>query len=204
MGKLILELDQAVARGEGGRSLGAISLRLHARDRVWLEGFSAEQSAMLEQLVAGIHSPVKGRIIEPQRIHVQGDGLMRSRMDFRESISEFLDAPSTPAMVRLQERRRSVRVVADRLGLSPRQMRNPVRLMGEEIKIKYIVLRLLLSRAELLIFSNILEEADPLSLEQLRHHWEEFPGAIIASGSRDKLPGEPNLVVNACSLQTEE
>ena len=201
MGKLLLELDQAVVRGEGENVFGPISLRIHTRERIWLDGFSPKQMVNLEKLLSGARSPVKGRLIEPQRIQVQGDGLMMERLDFRESISDYLDAPGTPDMVRMEDRRRSVRVLVDRLGLSPRDLRNPVRLLGEEIKIKYLVLRLLLSRAEVLLWSWVITQADPASTKQLQLHWKEFRGAILAAGSREDLPGPPTSVLRYDSAQ---
>ena len=189
----LLELEDVIMQGENDLSVGPISLKLFPRGRVWLEGFEADQVAAIESLLAGQKKHIAGRLLEAKPVQFLSDQIIRQRYDFHQSISDFLESHAAPSQVWLEGRKRSVRVLVDRLGLTPKDMRSPVHLSSGPVQDKFIALRLLLSRADILLISSFLHKLDTSVKTMLASHWGDFPGVIIAACDDTDLPGVPDM-----------
>lgn len=190
--KPLLILREVVVTDDEGRELGPLSCVIHRGERLWLEGADAPRIRALEAVLTGRLKPSSGSLEELQVVVTQSDGRLRASIPRSRSINDFLHSPDCPEFIRLEGRRRSIRVLLDRLELTPGSLRRPLKMQPPEIVEKYLALRFITSQADLLVGGDIYSSRDPAIRHALRSRWGDHPGAVLAATSRAGLPGRPD------------
>jgi hypothetical protein len=186
---------QGVRLGSGDATSPIIDWPLHESERIWLDCPVPSWQAELEAILTGAAKPQDGYLEELSTITVQTDTHQRNTLNRNQSIADFLDSPDTPAHVWLQNRRRALGVLVDLLGITPAMTRRPLKMEPPPVAERLWVLRFLLSRAELLLGSDIFQLQDAAIRSALARRWEDIPGCIVASCARESLPGPVDTVV---------
>ena len=199
--RLLVELDAVLGREKSGFELGPISWRIFKGERAFLKGFDSDSLSALENLLGGLRQPVSGVIVEPKPVQFISDRLILKNTDLRHTIGEYLASPAAPDMVWLDGRKRSARVIIDRLGLSPRDLRQPLRHSSDLLRIKFVAIRLLLTRADILLISDLITQADPPTMHLLQNHWADFPGAMLAAASQFPGPYTTEVIAHEGGVQ---
>ena len=169
--------------------VGPIDWTIHRTQRIWLETGAQAEFHALSELLSGRVRPVEGYLEELGRVRAQSDYHLRSSLSLNRSISDYLNSSDAPEFVWLENRRRSVQVLLDRLGLMAKQMRLPLKFQSEEAVAKFSAFRFITSRADLLIGSEIFRGTDLQVERVLRARWADFPGVVIACSEFSRLPG---------------
>ncbi len=188
----LLTLHEVLLPLQGGGTWGPIDWILREKARVWIEGATEEQADVLTGLFSGKIKPAGGYMEELRTVVFQSDGLLRETLPPNRTIGEFIASPDAPAFIWLEGRRRSFRVLVDRLGLAPNNLRRPIKLESAEVVLKYLALRFLVSRADVLMGRELFATKDEQVREVLRLAWKDFPGALVAPVSAENLPGDPD------------
>ncbi|MCZ6729997.1 MAG: hypothetical protein O7C61_09850 [SAR324 cluster bacterium] len=175
--------------------MGPVDWTIHRSERIWLECGNTNQYEGFVELISGRRKPSAGYIEELGGVTVQSDRWIRESINLNQSIQDYLHSTDAPEFVWMENRRRSINVLLDRIGLTPDKFRRPLKLQPGEVLDKFWVVRFLVSKADLLIGRDIFMLADPLVRGALRVRWSDIPGAVIAAGEYAGLPGTPDVHV---------
>ncbi len=173
-----------------GPALGPITWTL-ARGRRF--GVRCAEPGQWETLLLLLTRQVQlrsGVMEEVAPVIVQTDRHLREGQDLNQTIGDFLHSPDTPETVWLNGRRRSVGVLVDILGISPRDTRRAVKLDAPRLPDKLWALRFALSEAGLLLGREVFALPDAEIREGLRQRWPDWPGTVVAAEGGAPLPGE--------------
>lgn len=187
--RVLLSLQQVQFASPDGSTLGPLSWTLHARERVQWSCERETHWAALVHLLSGQGEVRGGRVHEPRPVSVQTDLHLWERTDWSQSIGAYLRDPALPRTIWLEGRLRSVRALADRLGIQPQHTRQPLKLEPGPVQRRFWALRWLLSGAELRIARELLREPDAHVREVLAQAWPELPCAVVAGVHAADLPG---------------
>ena len=201
-GKPLLIFRDAFIRTPEGEEMGPIRWMLHRGERVCVEcglpgGFDA-----LAAVLMGQARPYAGSVEELEPVVAQSDARLRETLNLNRSIQDLLQNPETPDFVWLEGRRRSLGVLMDRLDLVSSRLRLPLKMEPPEVVGRFVALRFILSRADLLIGREVFAAADAAVRSALRARWNDFPGAVVAGVVPDDLPGKPGIRVVISSAGT--
>jgi len=185
----LLSLLHVVVRTPAREEVGPITWEIGRPSRTWLEVALPGHLEALVGLLSGRLQPVRGQMREHRTVHIQTDAHLRAALRPGHTIDEFLHSPDAPEHVWLEGRRRSLGVLLDRLGFSPHHFRRALRLQPPEVFERYLALRFIVSRAELLIGAELWNSPDPLVRAALAQRWLDFPGAVVVAAPRGALPG---------------
>ena len=191
----LLTLHEVVIRDAGGAEIGPIDWSIHLGERVWVDFADELQYSLLATLLSGRAKPASGYIEELKPVRVQSDLLLRQSINLNRSISEYLHSSDAPEFVWLDNRKRSVQVLLDRLGLTANRFRMPLKFQPPDVIEKFVAFRFVISRADLLIGCDLFAVRDSNITEVLKMRWADFPGVVIAGTAREKLPGVPDVHV---------
>lgn len=185
----LLSFHDVIVRGPEGLQVGPITWEIARPGRIWLECEHPRLLELLVGLLTGEKQPAAGRMRESGGITVQTDAHLKSALNPNRTIADFLHSPEAPEYVWIEQRRRSVGVLLERLGLSPQHLRRPLKMASEAVTLKYLALRFLTSRADLLIGGEIFRTADPLIQAGFRMRWADIASVVIVAAPRELLPG---------------
>ena len=191
----LLTFHDLIIRTAEGLSIGPINWSLHRAQRIWMECADERMFAAFAEVLAGVNRPASGYIEELSTITVQSDFRLRQALKLNQSIQEYLHSTDAPEFVWLENRRRSLNVLLDKIGLTPDRFRLPLKLQPAEVFDKFWALRFLVSKADLLIGRELFALPDPQIRESLRLRWGDFPGTLLAVAAQDELAGEPDVHV---------
>lgn len=194
-GRPLLTFRDAVCRTAGGKEVGPISWVLHPGERVCVESALPGGFEALADLLTGQAKPRAGFVEELQPVVTQSDTRLREELNLNRSVQELLQNPEIPQFVWLEGRRRSLGVLMDRLALAPNRLRLPLKLQPPEVVARYVALRFILSRADLLVGAEVFASPDEPVREALRARWADFPGAVVAGVAAASMPGKPGTRV---------
>ncbi len=188
--RVLYELRGVVAAAPGGGRLGPLDWVVVRGRRVGVSCAAPAQWQGLCDLLTGRRAPLSGRLEERETVTVQTDANLQEMLNLNQSISDYLNSTDAPEYVWLENRRRSLWVLIDLLGISPAMTRRPVKMESPALQRKYWALRFMVSRAELLLGREVFAIGDPAVQKALRSRWSDFPGALIACRGEGPLPGQ--------------
>ncbi len=188
--KPLLTFRDAVIPTAGGSKLGPIQWVLQRGERVCVESALPGAFEALAAVLMGQARPSAGFVEELETVVTQSDAHLRETLDLNRSIQDLLQKPEFPPFVWLEGRRRSLGVLMDRLALAPNRLRMPLKMEPPEVVDRFVALRFILSRADLLIGREVFACPDEPVRKALRARWDEFPGAVVAGGDPGSLPGK--------------
>lgn len=188
----LLTLHDVVIESDAHLRIGPINWTINRAQRIWLETEDEAQFLAIGDLLSGRLRPMEGYVEELHRVRVQSDYRLRGTAILNRSITDYLNSSDVPEQVWLENRRRSVRVLLDRLGLYANHSRLPLKFQSAEVMEKFAAFRFIISRADLLIGNQIFGGEDAEIEQVLRMRWLDFPGAVIACAELDRLPGAPD------------
>ncbi len=191
----LLSFRQAVFSGGDGLEIGPMDWYLERGTRVRVEGAHPAATHALFSALAGRLPPLRGAVSEWSEVVVQGDFLLREQLDGGRTIRDYLDGPDVPAYVWLENRRRAIGVLLDKLGLGPQFSRRPLKFQPDEVVEKFLAFRFLTSRADLLLGREVFQRQDPEIRNALRARLADFPGTVVAAGAASDLPFRVDRVV---------
>lgn len=191
----LLTFHEVVVETDTGGRIGPIAWTLHRAQRVWLETGNESQFVAFSELLSGRARPVEGYIEELNPVRAQSDYRLRESIVLNRSITDYLNTSDVPEHVWLENRRRSVQVLLDRLGLSANHFRLPLKFQSDEVMEKFAAFRFVVSGADLLVGGRIFDCADLKIRKVLKMRWSDFPGSVIACTQFADLPGEPDTHV---------
>ncbi len=191
----LLTFHDLVIRTAEGLSIGPINWSVHRAQRIWMECADEGMFAAFAEVLAGLVAPASGFVEELGTVTVQSDFRLRETLKLNQSVQEYLHSNDAPEFVWLENRRRSLSVLLDRIGLTPDTLRLPLKFQPAEVLDKFWALRFLVSRADLLIGRELFALPDPQIRESLRLRWGDFPGTLLAVAAHDELAGEPDVHV---------
>lgn len=171
------------------RRIGPIDWTLSRSQRIWLETSAEAQFHALAELLSGRLRPFEGYVEEFKPLRSQSDYQIRSSLILNRSITDYLNSSDAPSFVWLENRRRSVEVLLDRLGLTAQHRRSPLKFQTEEVVAKFVAFRFVTSRADLLIGSEIFRGTDKEVGKVLEMRWADFPGVVVGCADLSRLPG---------------
>lgn len=189
MRRILYTLRDVVIPVQGSPPLGPIQWSVPLGCRVGVSFPSPAHWAALTDLLTGRIRPQSGTLEEIGQVLVQTDGNLKESLDLNRSIADYLHSADAPEFVWLENRRRVLWVLVDRLGILPSMTRKPLKLETPAVRDKFWALRFMLSRAQLLIGNEIFQLADDRIRESLGMRWADFPGALIAAEGPRGPPG---------------
>ena len=190
----LLTLHEVRLDDGAGGSIGPVNWRIGRGQRIQLEVADDAQFAALVELFSGRGYPGSGYLEELRSVRVQSDKHLRKSLILNRSITDYLNMPAIPEFVWLENRRRSVRVLLDKLGLVSRQFRLPLKFQAAEVIDKFVAFRFVMSPADLLVGGWVFSAADPAIAAVLKMRWGDFPGTVIACVPPSGLPGRADAV----------
>ncbi len=191
----LLTFHDLTVRTAEGLNIGPINWTVHRAQRIWMECGDEGMFAAFAEVLAGLKRPASGYLEELGTVTVQSDFRLRESLKLNQSIEQYLHSSDAPEFVWLENRRRSLNVLLDRIGLTPNRLRLPLKLQPVEVFNKFWALRFLVSRADLLIGRELFALPDPQIRESLRMRWGDFHGTLLAVAAHDELAGEPDAHV---------
>lgn len=187
--RTLYHLREVAVPVPGGGRLGPIDWVLPRGKRFSVVCEEDAHWEVLSELLTGKILDFTGSLEEIETVTVQTDANLWESMDLNQSIRDFLHSPDAPDYVRLENRRHALWVLIDRLGLTARDTRRPLKLESEAVRIKYWALRFMVSRAELLLGRSVFASEDPEIREAIAARWSDFPGTLVIKDEGRPLPG---------------
>ncbi|MBI3991772.1 MAG: hypothetical protein HY342_00750 [Candidatus Lambdaproteobacteria bacterium] len=187
--QVLLSLRDVVLQDAGGARTEPFSLDIHEAERLHMQCARDGWRDRLVQVVSGQTKPAQGSLLEVVPVLVQSDANLRATLDLNRSLADYLHSEDAPEFVWLEQRRRSLQVLVDLLGIAPADTRRPLKLQSAQTVTRYWVLRFLLSRAQLLIGSEIFRLDDAQIRAAMARRWPDLPGAVLVCAPREALPG---------------
>ena len=159
--------------------LGPIHMTLMENRRYGVRAANPVLWNTLVDALTGQGMRVQGQLIEPRPLRAQTDTRLWEMMRPNDTLQNWLKGPEAPLHVWLGQRRRSIGVLVDQLGLGAQQSRTPIKLMGDVVRNRIWCLRFIVSQADLLIGRDIFALEDETIRAALHRRWEDFPGTLL-------------------------
>ena len=172
-----------------GRILGPVNWDIEKGDRIALECRIPEAYRVLVDVISAQLEPLEGYIEELERVVIQTDTRLKEVLSLNQTAHDILNSGVFPDSLWLENKRRSLWVVIDRLGLTPRNFHLPIKLEPPEIAEKVWALHFIASRADLLIGREIFMTGIPEIRTVLKQRWGDFTGTVICAAPDKDLPG---------------
>jgi hypothetical protein len=193
--RLLLGLHGVMFRTAERLEVGPIHLQVHRGEKILLRCDSEAIYAALLEVLSGRQQPIAGRLDELEPVRVQTDRHLRESITLNRTIRELLEEGGLPDTIWVGQRRRSLFGVIDRLGLSPRNFRLPIKMESAAVIEKFWALRFIASRADLLVGREIFALEDSAIRELLCQCWGDLSAAVIYAGPPERIPGPPDTVL---------
>lgn len=195
----LFQVREAVLALPDGGQLGPFDLDLTQDRRI---GVSCAHPSHWDALLAfftGQTHPVSGVLSEMEPVIVQSDRRLWEIINVNRPVLDYLHSPDIPATVWLEQRRRSVGYLMERMEIWPAMTRRAIKLEPEALHLKFWALRFMLSRAPLLLGSEIFQMEDPAVLDSFRMWWDDFRGSLIACEDGGALPGKVDTKIRTAA-----
>ncbi len=176
-----------------GRQVGPVDWEIQKGDRIALDCQFPDAYLALVDIVSGQNEPLEGYLEEFERVVIQTDSRLKEIISPNQTVHEALHSTALPESLWLKQKRRSLWVAVDRLGLTPRHFHLPLKLEPPEIAEKLLALRFIASRAHLLIGREIFMSGLPEVRGLMAQRWNDFPGAVVCAAPENFLPGPANV-----------
>ena len=187
--KTLMTVRELMIPVEGGANLGPITWEMKWNSRVQAQFHSSAQWEGFLGVLSGEVNPRGGSFEEINPIRAQSDRYLLNTLDLNQTIGEFLELPNTPEFVWLKNRRRSLGVLLNTLGITPDLTRRSLKFLDKPVQDKFWVLKFLVSRAELLMGNEIFLLEDPEIQRAFHLRWSDFPGILICGAPEKTLHG---------------
>ncbi len=187
----LIQVHQAVLLSAKGTLMPPISGVLRQGTRLSIGVEAPETWHIFRQALLGRQQPRRGWVREAVGLRVQSDTNLYEHALLSKNASEWLCSVKG-GWVWLNGRRRSPHGILDMLGMSARIARRPWHLLTPSQRRKVISLQLICSSARLVLIERMLAWKEPHIAKTLAMRWGEFPGAVLAIGARQGMPGPCN------------
>ncbi|MDH4224018.1 MAG: hypothetical protein OEW12_00010 [Deltaproteobacteria bacterium] len=171
----------------GGERIGPIQWTIGKGDRIWLEA-SPEGYEGIVRVLAGQWERTDGFFAETRPVVIQSDLLLEEKRDGNRTMEEVLHSNLLPELIRLEDGRKPLAVVMDRLGIIPAHQRLPVRFYPPEVRDKFSALFFVASSADLLLGQRVFLTRDPAIRRVLAQRLAVFSGAVVMAVGPDHQP----------------
>lgn len=188
--RTLLHFKGVTLRLSDGREVGPLDWHIRRTERICLECDDDPLLKGLWDVLLGLKKPSNGYLEEVETVVSQSDLNLLETIPGQKTLGDFLSGKTIPPFVWLEGRRRSVEVLADRLGLLVGGQSNPIKFLTPEQVHRLWAFRFMLSQADLLLGQTLFALENPLVRSALGARWADFPGAVLVCGPPEYLPGK--------------
>ena len=185
----VLTFVDVLLRDRDGREYGPLSGEIPRNGKMRVVCEEEEGWQVFGGLLSGLRRPIGGYLEEIRVAVVQWDHLLSESVDRNLTINEFLESPDAPQFVWLDQRRRSLGVLVDKLGLTAREKKLALKFLSEESIRKFIALRIMLSRADILLVDESLLTEDDRVSEAFLSRWNDLNATVICRVREGRFQG---------------
>ncbi|QNG17878.1 ABC-F family ATP-binding cassette domain-containing protein [Rhodococcus triatomae] len=178
LGRVVVELEDARLETPDGRVLvDDLTWRLGPGERVGLVGVNGSGKTTLLRALAGATSPVAGRRIQGQTVHI---GWLRQELDDLPTDMRVLDAVKDVAeRITLGDKEMSAGQLAERLGFTPARQRTPVGDLSGGERRRLQLTRVLMAEPNVLLLDEPTNDLDIDTLQQLEDLLDGWAGTLV-------------------------
>lgn len=194
--KVLLSLHDVRLVNAAAAETDPINLTIRQAERIQVICGDAGWREDLWAVLSGTRKPKHGVIEELNPVTVQSDRNLKDSMNLNRTLGAYLESPDAPLHVWLDQRRREIWVLVNLLGITPSDMRRPLKFESKATIERYLALRFLISGADLLLGDEIYKLDDMHIKAAFRRRWGDLPGAVIITAPPEYLPGQVDTTVH--------